>query len=103
MIAFQIYITLKPDRAQEFMEVALNDARRSVEELGNLRFDVYQHQDDPLRLVVMEVYDSPEAFEEHRRQPYVEAWRNAVKEMTLEYNKVNLTLVFPAPEAWGKA
>jgi quinol monooxygenase YgiN len=93
VVAFQIHITLKADKAEQFMAAARHDAQESAKETGCLRFEVFQHADDPLRLVVMEMYASEAALEHHRQQPHVDVWRAAVKECTEEYTRVFLTPV----------
>lgn len=56
IVMFQIHVKVKPDKLDEFMEVALLDARETVKETGNLRFEVYRRQESPTELVVFEIY-----------------------------------------------
>ena len=69
-----------------------------IKEAGNVRFEVYRHQDDPTRLIVLEIYRDEDALKFHGESEYVQAWRAAVKAYTDEYTKVMLSPVFTALE-----
>lgn len=98
LVAFQIFIKIKPDRLDEFMRVALADAAESIKEPDNLRFEIWRQPDDPTRLVVFEIYRSEDAVAFHRQQPYVQAWRAAVEAMTDEYTRMPLLPVAPSED-----
>jgi len=97
---FQIHVKVKPDKLDEFMQVALLDARETVKEAGNLRFEIYRQEDNPTELLVFEIYESEAALEEHRQTEHIKAWRSAVAAYADEYTRVLLTPVFPAETAW---
>lgn len=99
-IAFMIHITMKPDRVDEFLKIAEEDARESVKEPGNLRFEIYRQDEDPLKLVVLEMYRDQAALEAHRATPYVAAWRQAVNDCTTEYTRIFMTPFVPAGESY---
>jgi autoinducer 2-degrading protein len=70
-----IVLTVKADLLEEFERTLLHNARESVaKDPGCLRFDVSQDREDPLRWVVYEVYDAPEAHAAHRRSPHFLAY-----------------------------
>jgi autoinducer 2-degrading protein len=94
-IAFMIHITMKPERADEFLRIAEVDARESAKEPGNLRFEVYRQEEDPLKLVVFEMYRDQAALEAHRATDYVAAWRQAVNDCTTEYTRIFMTPFVP--------
>ncbi|MBE0690994.1 MAG: antibiotic biosynthesis monooxygenase [Anaerolineae bacterium] len=100
IVVFQILVKVKADKLDEFMQVALLDARESVKEEGNLRFEIYSREDNPTELLVFEIYRSQEALEAHRQTEQIKAWRSAVAAYTEEYTRVLLTPVFPAEAAW---
>ncbi|MCC6616226.1 MAG: antibiotic biosynthesis monooxygenase [Anaerolineae bacterium] len=100
IVMFQIHVKVKPDKLDEFMEVALLDARETVKETGNLRFEVYRRQESPTELVVFEIYRSEEAVEAHRQTDHIKAWRSAVAAYADEYTRVLLTPVFPSEVEW---
>jgi quinol monooxygenase YgiN len=45
-------------------------AAESRKEPGNISFDIYEHVDDPSRVVLLERYASREAFAVHRTTPH---------------------------------
>ena len=51
---------------------------QSVEEPGNLRFDVLQSADDPARFVLYEAYVSAAAAVAHKHTPHYLVWRDTV-------------------------
>jgi (4S)-4-hydroxy-5-phosphonooxypentane-2,3-dione isomerase len=99
-IAFMIHITMKPERADEFLKVAEEDARQSALEPGNLRFEIYRQEEDPLKLVVLEMYRDQAALEAHRATSYVAAWRQAVTDCTTEYTRIFMTPFVPEAETY---
>jgi autoinducer 2-degrading protein len=99
-IAFMIHITMKPDRADEFLKIAEEDARESAKEPGNLRFEIYRQDEDPLKLVVLEMYRDQAALDAHRATAYVAAWRQAVNDCTTEYTRIFMTPFVPAGETY---
>jgi quinol monooxygenase YgiN len=48
-------------------------ATQSRREPGNISFDVYENVDDPTRVVLLERYESREAFAAHRETPHFHA------------------------------
>ncbi|MGQ0651029.1 MAG: putative quinol monooxygenase [Betaproteobacteria bacterium] len=57
---------VKPESLQKFNQLIAVNAQASVrEEPGCRQFDVLQDLDNPGRIVLYEVYDSPEAFQAH--------------------------------------
>jgi len=73
-----VYVQVKPDRADEFAAASLQNARASVQEPGNLRFDVLQSPEDPCRFVLYEAYATPEAAAAHKNTAHYMKWREAV-------------------------
>jgi (4S)-4-hydroxy-5-phosphonooxypentane-2,3-dione isomerase len=62
-----VLVTIRPEMSREFEQALLHNARESVaHDRGCRRFDVSQHADDPVRWVLHEVYDDPDAHAEHR-------------------------------------
>ena len=101
IVAFQIFVKVKPDKLDEFMQVAMLDAHESVKEAGNLRFEVYHREESAAELVVFEIYSSEDALEEHRQTEHIKAWRSAVAAYAEEYTRVMLTPVFPTAATWA--
>ena len=57
---------------------ALENARNTVEEPGNLRFDVNQQADDPDRFVLYEVYRDESGMKAHKETAHYARWRDTV-------------------------
>ena len=58
---------LRSGREADFMPIVLDNAARSLaQEPGCLRFDVCQTRGDPGDIFLYEIYDSAEAFADHK-------------------------------------
>jgi (4S)-4-hydroxy-5-phosphonooxypentane-2,3-dione isomerase len=67
-------ITVKPAHLDEFVEHVRNHARNSLREPGCVRFDVLQDRDDPLTVVLYEVFRSEADLDRHRAQGHYKRW-----------------------------
>ena len=74
-------IEVKPEFVQQFIAATLENARATTAtEPGNLRFDVLQHQTNPAKFVLYEVYTSAHAHQkEHRATEHYKRWRDTVE------------------------
>ena len=54
MIVTCVYVHVKPDVVDQFIEVTTANHHESVKEPGNLRFDVLPSMDDPCRFLLYE-------------------------------------------------
>ena len=97
-----VFIHVKPEFLQAFVQATLDNARNSLQEPGVARFDVVQQADAPNHFVLVEVYRSPDDQLRHRETAHYQTWRDAVAEMMAEprtaYRYTNL---FPEEEGWG--
>ena len=73
-----VHVHVKPEHREAFVEASLENGRSSVQEPGNLRFDVLQQADDPNRFVLYEVYKDAAAADEHKQTPHYAKWRDTV-------------------------
>jgi autoinducer 2-degrading protein len=73
-----VRIRVNPEHVQAFVEATLRNHAGSIEEPGNLRFDVLQSVDDPTSFLLYELYRKPEDAAAHRDTPHYQAWRKAV-------------------------
>ena len=81
MIVTCVHVKVRPEKIQEFIEAMTLNHRGSVEEPGNLRFDVLQQADDPARFMIYEAYESEEAVRLHKETvalPEMEGYRARV-------------------------
>jgi autoinducer 2-degrading protein len=66
MIVTCVYVHVKPDVIEAFMDATLANHLESVKEPGNLRFDFIRQADDPCRFMLYEAYESEEAAAAHK-------------------------------------
>lgn len=73
-----VHVQVKPQHVEDFIEASRRNHLASVQEEGNLRFDVLRAADDPARFVLYEAYASAEAAAAHKGTAHYLAWRDAV-------------------------
>lgn len=78
-----MYVTLvqvhvKPDKVKDFIEASIENARESIKEPGNIRFDVLQSAEDPTKFVLYEAYATREDAAAHKDTPHYQKWKAAV-------------------------
>ena len=94
-----VHVHVKPENQEDFLRESLENARNTVEEPGNLRFDVNQQADDPNRFVLYEVYRDEAAVDAHKQTAHYSHWRDAVAPWMAERRKgVKYVPHFPATE-----
>ena len=84
MLIVHVHVHVKPDCVEAFKQATRLNARWSLLELGVLRFDVLQQQDDPTRFVLVEIYRDAEAAAAHKATDHYPVWRDAVAPMMAE-------------------
>jgi len=80
MIVTCVHVNVRPENVQEFIEAMIENHKASVQESGNLRFDVLQEADNPCRFMIYEAYESQEAVDLHKTTPHYIRWRDTVKD-----------------------
>lgn len=98
-----VHVHVKPEHRQEFIDATLENARGTVEEPGNLRFDVIQQMDDANRFVLYEVYRDEAGMKAHKETPHYAQWRDAVAPWMAEPRQgvKHLSLFPETAEAWA--
>ena len=84
MLIVHVHVHVKPECITAFKQATRLNARLSLLELGVLRFDVLQQQDDPTRFVLVEIYRDTDAAAAHKEEPHYAVWRDAVAPMMAE-------------------
>ena len=79
-----VHVHVNPENVQDFIEASLENARGSVKEPGNVRFDVLQSKDDPTRFVLYEAYASAEDAAAHKGTQHYLRWREVVADWMAE-------------------
>ena len=96
MLIVHVHVHVKPDCVEAFKQATRLNARWSLLELGVLRFDVLQQQDDPTRFVLVEIYRDADAAAAHKATEHYPVWRDAVAPMmagprqSVKFNNVSL-------------
>lgn len=78
MIATTVHIWVREDKINEFIEASIENHMNSVNEPGNIRFDILQHQDDKTQFTFYEVYKTEEDIKAHKETSHYGIWRNTV-------------------------
>lgn len=84
MIVNCVYVHVKPEALEAFIEASILNHKGSVKEPGNLRFDFIQSADDPTRFMFYEAFESVEAAAAHKATDHYLHWRDTVKDMMAE-------------------
>jgi len=66
------------EHVEPFMAAMIRNQQGSVQEPGNVRFDVLQSEDDPTRFVLVEMFRDADAAGAHKSTPHYRAWRDEV-------------------------
>lgn len=80
MFVVCIHVHVKSEHREAFVEATLENAVHTVQEPGNLRFDVNQQADDPDRFLLYEVYGSEEGMKAHKATAHYAKWRQTVED-----------------------
>lgn len=84
MLTVLVYVRVKPECVQAFLDASLENARHSRLEPGIAQFDVLHQQDDPNRFVLVESYRTATAPASHKETAHYLKWRDAVAPMMAE-------------------
>lgn len=87
MIVTCVYVNVKPEATESFIEATVANHIESVKERGNLRFDFIRQTDDPCRFMIYEAYESDEAAAAHKNTAHYLKWRDQVKDFMAEPRK----------------
>ena len=99
-----VHVHVKPEHREAFVAATLENAKGTVGEPGNLRFDVLQTADDPNRFLLYEVYRDEAGMEAHKQTAHYATWRDAVADWMAEPRKgVKHAALFPTDPALWKA
>jgi quinol monooxygenase YgiN len=92
----------KPEHRDFFITLLREDAISSVrDEPGCVRFEVYENNEDPSQLVLLEWYVDEAAFDAHTKMPHFAAFFQAIKGKSAKPPQViKLTNFYPADDAF---
>lgn len=79
-----VHVKVKPEHIDDFIEAIHDNHRNSVQEPGNLRFDVLQDPSDPSHFLLYEAYASAEHATAHKDTAHYLSWRERVADWMAE-------------------
>lgn len=103
MFVVCVNVNVKPEHREAFIAASRENARNSVQEAGNLRFDVLQLQDDPNRFILYEAYRDEQGAAAHKETAHYRTWRDTVADWMAEPRRgIKCTSLFPErDEMWA--
>ncbi len=78
MIVTAVTVYVKPENIDNFIRATTENHEASIEEPGNMRFDVLQSTTDSTRFLLYEAYESEEAAATHKKTKHYLKWRKTV-------------------------
>jgi (4S)-4-hydroxy-5-phosphonooxypentane-2,3-dione isomerase len=87
MIINCVYVHVKSDAVDRFINETIINHRETVKEPGNVRFDFIQQADDRCRFMIYEVFESDQAVADHKNTEHYQNWRDAVADFMEEPRK----------------
>ncbi|HXX60466.1 MAG TPA: antibiotic biosynthesis monooxygenase [Candidatus Sulfotelmatobacter sp.] len=79
-----VYIHVKPEHVADFIEAVGANHAASVQEPGNLRFDILRSVEDPTRFITYMAYRDEASARAHRETPHYFAFRDTVADWMVE-------------------
>ncbi len=99
MLVNLVHVHVKPEHVDDFIAATRRNHEASVQEPGNLRFDVIQSVEDPTRFVLYEAWRDEAAMAAHKETPHYLTWRETVADWMAEPRQgVPYRGLFPASE-----
>ncbi len=77
MIIMQVWFEVQPDSVEAFVGATLENGGHTVQEPGNLRFELLRDHDTPTRFLLIEMWEEQDAIDDHFSTDHFEAWRKA--------------------------
>lgn len=102
MFIVHVYIHVKAQFVDDFIEATIENARNSLREPGIARFDFIQDLDDATKFVLVEVYRTRDDPAAHKETAHYNIWREKVADMMAEPRQsVKYANVYPEDQGWG--
>lgn len=102
MIVTCVTIYVKSECITRFIQATLENHIYSIEEAGNLRFDILQCRTDETRFFLYEAYVNEEAAADHKKTAHYLKWKDTVANwMKQPREGVNHSVIAPIqPSLW---
>ena len=96
MITNVVYVNVKREFIEDFIEATKINHLNSVKESGNFRFDVIQNAENRSLFILYEAFNSEEDAAIHKKTPHYLKWRDTVAEWMEEPRTgVRYNMLFP--------
>ncbi len=96
MFVTLVQVRVIPDYIQEFIAASQANHAASVQEPGNLRFDVLQSPEDPGHFVLYEAYRTRQDAAAHKETDHYRTWRDSVADWMAEPRQgISYTGLYP--------
>lgn len=76
MFIFQVHHFIQSEQIETYKQATLENARRTVQEPGVLRFDMFQDKEDPGHFSLLEVYVDQAAQARHLESAHFLTWKD---------------------------
>ena len=101
MLIVEVYVSVKPEFVESFIQATIENASQSCQEPGIARFGFMQRSDDPNRFMLVEVYRTPDAPAAHKETAHYLKWRDTVADMMAEpRTSIKYSNLFPPDQGW---
>lgn len=96
MFVTTVAIKVKEAFLKDFIEASLENHAHSIQEPGNLRFDILQSIDDPSYFTFYEAYETKSHAAAHKETAHYAKWRDTVADF-MEKPRVGTAHIVLAP------
>lgn len=102
MFIAQVFIHVKEEYINNFIEATVENAKNSLKESGVVRFDFAQQTDDPTRFVLVEIYKTSADPAKHKETEHYKKWRDTVADMMAKpRTALKYKNIYPTNENWS--
>ena len=84
MVVTIVYVSVKAENVDAFKEACRLNHENSIQEPGNVRFDILQSADEPTKFVLYEAYKTQQDAAAHKNTAHYLAWRETVADWMAE-------------------
>lgn len=100
MIVTFVHVWVKPEYIDVFIKATTENHHSSINEAGNLRFDLVQDANDSSKFVIYEAYESDETAAAHKETDHYKKWRETVSDWMAQPRKGEKHIILaPADKA----
>lgn len=101
MLIYMVHVNVRDGDIQAFIKATTENAKKSINEPGIIRFDICQQDEDPKRFLMIEVYKDKDAVDAHKATSHYLKWRDAVEPMMADKRLgVRYKEIFPDISSW---